>query len=111
MVTIEELRREVQKEKNFAEAKRDIEGVQTEKTKLKKELFKLRFKRQNPKLVRTGQILSQIGKKGFNTLDKLGANLEEADRKRKEALKKSLKKKKKGIRKASADVGLFGRSF
>lgn len=95
MPTIEQLKRELAKEKAYDENKREIEQIGREKTKLKKELFKRRMIRQNPWLRTVGR----IGKVAGRGLGKLADTLEKSAKINEELRKKKLHKQIKRLKK------------
>ena len=111
MPTIEELKKQIEKEKAIAKGSREFDSEAVQKGRLEKELKSLQFKRRNPTLVKLGQVLkkgaSATGTKLGQFADNLG-QIEMQERKKQKSLKQDVKKKiqkrkKSTIRRGSTD--------
>lgn len=91
MATIEELRRQIQRERNIAQGKKEIAQIGFEKSKLEKELAELR--KQNSGKGDYKKDLAYLGR----GLQKMGSNLLNVAG----TARKNLESKEKGL-------GLFG---
>ena len=92
MGTLEELKRENERLKNIQSGIRDMQKIQAERIRLMKENKRLARGIKYGKVINTGKRCGSTGVKIFKTLQKWGANLEEAE-KRQKRLNKSLKSK------------------
>lgn len=94
MQTIEELKKELEREKNYEENQKEMGQLGRERKKLKREIFKKRLVRQNPWLKTVGRVGSGVGK----GLVKIADNLEKSSRIDEELRKKKLKKQIKNLK-------------
>ena len=103
MATIEELKREIQREKNYEESEREMNNLGIEKKQLEKQLKQMKFKRKFGKYIpNVKPVVSEFKKLG-KEIKKIQEEQNSKDRQ-----SKSIKKRKSKQYTQRRGLGLFG---
>ena len=111
MATIEELRREIQREKNYEESEREMSNLGLEKKQLEKQLKQMKFKRKFGRFVPNVDMnkVKKVGvgiKTGINRLGKEVGKMQE-EQNRRDRQSRAIKKVKSKQYPQRSGLGLF----
>ncbi len=112
MATIEELRREINRESNYEQGDREMKNLGLEKQQLEKQLKQMKFKRKFGKYVPNIDMnkVKKVGdgiKTGINRLGKEVGKMKE-EQNRRDRQSKAIKKRKFKQYPQRSGLGLFG---